>query len=158
LADAVKTERPVQPATSAWIPHGRFSGRAPMKPIHASIAAIAAALILAPAIAQTPAAQGRAPRTPPAEAPAPKFTTPDLPQAVKTAKDFVGDYKTPRLKSGKPDLGGFFTNATVSRMDRPSGYPLILNDEQAAALEGRALFNVRMKTEKAYVDPKQGAP
>jgi len=128
-----------------------------MKFAHASLAALTAALILAPAIAQTPQAAPAA-RAPRPEAAAPKFQTPDLPQVVKTAKDFVGDYKPPRLKDGHPDLGGFFTNATVSRMDRPSGYPLILNDEQAASLEGRALFNVRLKTEKAYVDPKTGAP
>jgi hypothetical protein len=130
-----------------------------MKFVHASIAALTAALILAPSFAQTPQAAppARGPRGAEAAA-APKFQTPDLPQVVKTAKDFVGDYKTPRLKDGHPDLTGFFTNATVSRMDRPNGYPLILNDEQAASLEGRALFNVRLKTEKAYVDPKQGAP
>jgi hypothetical protein len=135
-----------------------------MKFAHASVAALAAALVLAPAVAQTPQANApantpaRGGRAPAAEAAPPKFQTPDLPQKVKTAAEFVGDYKTPRLKSGKPDLTGFFTNATVSRMDRPSGYPLILNDEQAAALEGRALFNVRLKTERAYVDPKTGAP
>ena len=77
---------------------------------------------------------------------------------VKTAAQFVGDYKPPRTSDGHPDLQGFWTNATVSRMDRPSGYPLIINDEQAASLEGRALFNVRLKTQKAYVDPKAGAP
>jgi len=43
-------------------------------------------------------------------------------------------------------------------MDRPNGYPLILTDEQAAALEGRALFNVRLKTERSYVDPKAPPP
>jgi len=47
-------------------------------------------------------------------------------------------------------------------MDRPNGYPLILTDEQAAALEGRALFNVRLKTERSYVDPtrapREGKP
>jgi hypothetical protein len=89
---------------------------------------------------------------------APSFTQPNLPQKVKTAAEFVGDYKTPRTADGKPDLHGFWTNATVSRMDRPNGYPLILTDEQAAQLEGRALFNVRLKTERSYVDPKQGAP
>jgi hypothetical protein len=130
-----------------------------MKFVHASIAALTAALILAPALAQTPQAAPPARGARGAEAATPpKFQTPDLPQVVKTAKEFVGDYKTPRLKDGHPDLTGFFTNATVSRMDRPNGYPLILNDEQAASLEGRALFNVRLKTERAYVDPKAGAP
>jgi hypothetical protein len=109
---------------------------------------------------ETPVAApaARPERARPVEAAAPTFTTPNLPQVIKTAAEFVGDYKTPRTPDGHPDLQGFFTNATVSRMDRPNGYPLILNDEQAAALEGRALFNVRMKTQKSYVDPKEGAP
>ena len=84
--------------------------------------------------------------------------SPTVPQAVKTAAEFTGDYKPPRTTGGHPDLHGYWTNASVSRMDRPQGYPLVLNDEQAAQLEGRALFNVRLKTERDYVDPKQGAP
>jgi len=121
----------------------------------ALVAVAIAALIAAPAaFSQTPAAP-RAPAAPSAE---PKFTTPNLPQVVKTAAQFTGDYKAPRTSDGKPDLQGFFTNATVSRMDRPNGYPLIINNEQAASLEGRAQFNVRLKTEKSFVDPKLGAP
>jgi hypothetical protein len=114
------------------------------------------ALALAPAALGQNAPQAAARSGAPQAAPA--FTTPNLPQVVKTAADFVGDYKPPRDASGKPDLAGYWTNASVSRMDRPNGYPLIITDEQAAALEGRALFNVRLKTERAYVDPKLGAP
>ncbi len=79
-------------------------------------------------------------------------------QAVKTAAQFTGDYQPPRLSSGKPDLHGFWSNASVSRMERPQGYPLILTEDQAAELEGRALFNVRIKTEKDFVDPSAPAP
>ena len=53
------------------------------------LALAAAALAFAPA-ALAQAAQG-----------APKFTTPDLPQVVKTAKEFVGDYKAPRNSDGR---------------------------------------------------------
>jgi len=113
------------------------------------------ALALAPA-ALAQAAQPGAPRQAPQAAPT--FTTPNLPQVVKAAADFVGDYKPPRDSAGKPDLQGYWTNASVSRMDRPNGYPLIINDEQAAALEGRALFNVRLKTERSFVDPKAPPP
>jgi hypothetical protein len=113
----------------------------------ASCVALAASLALAPAaLAQSRAA-----------APTPDLT-PSVPQVVKTAAEFTGDYKPKRNADGKPDMQGYWTNASVSRMDRPNGYPLILNDEQAAALEGRALFNVRLKTERSYVDPKLGAP
>jgi len=77
---------------------------------------------------------------------------------VKSAPQFTGDYKAPRTADGKPDLHGFWTNASVSRMERPQGYPLIISEDQAAQLEGRSQFNVRMKTEKAFVDPKEGAP
>src|SRR5262249_31411781 len=117
----------------------------------ASCAALA--LIAAPA-----AFAQEGPQEGPRQSAAPTFTQPNLPQKVKTAAEFTGDYKAPRLADGHPDLHGFWTNATVSRMDRPSGYPLIITDEQAASLEGRALFNVRLKTERSYVDPKTGAP
>lgn len=77
---------------------------------------------------------------------------------VKTAAEFTGDYQPPRLSTGKPDLHGFWSNASVSRMERPPGYPLVLSEEQAAELEGRALFNVRLKTEKDFVDPNAPPP
>jgi hypothetical protein len=135
------------------------------KPAHAknvrSLVSLAAlTLALAPAALAQAAPQSAAPgaRAGGQQAAAPVFTQPNLPQKVKTAAEFVGDYKPTRTADGKPDLHGFWTNATVSRMDRPNGYPLILTDEQAAALEGRALFNVRLKTERSFVDPKQGAP
>ncbi|MDP3738174.1 MAG: hypothetical protein Q8R02_12335 [Hyphomonadaceae bacterium] len=119
----------------------------------ALLAVAVAALLAAPAALTQAAPQSASPQSA-----TPQPVAPALPQHVKTAAEFVGDYKTPRLKDGKPDLQGFFTNATVSRMDRPNGYPLIINDEQAASLEGRAQFNVRLKTERSYVDPKLGAP
>jgi hypothetical protein len=78
--------------------------------------------------------------------------------AVKTAREFTGDYQPPRLSDGKPDLHGFWSNASVSRMERPQGYPLVLSDEQAAELEGRALYNVRLKTERDFVDPNAPPP
>jgi hypothetical protein len=130
-----------------------------MIPSARSLVCLAAlSLAFAPAALAQATPQSSAPRAGGQQAAAPTFTQPDLPQKIRTAAEFTGDYKPPRLSDGKPDLHGFWTNATVSRMDRPNGYPLILTDEQAASLEGRALFNVRLKTERSFVDPKQGAP
>lgn len=91
-------------------------------------------------------------------APAAHAQTTPAAQPVKTAMEFVGDYKAPRLSDGKPDLQGFWTNASVSRMERPAGYPLVLSDQQAAEIEGKSLFNVRLKTEKDFVDPNAPPP
>lgn len=121
-----------------------------MKP---SIYAIASCAAIASLLA--PVAFGQQTSQPTASA---ASLAPSVPQVVKSASQFAGDFKAPRTADGKPDLHGFWTNASVSRMERPQGYPLILSEEQAAALEGRSLFNVRMKTEKSYVDPKEGAP
>jgi hypothetical protein len=73
--------------------------------------------------------------------------------AQSTAK-----YEPGRLSSGKPDLHGVWSTASVTKLERPAGFPLVLTREQADELEGGALFNQRMKTEASFVDPNQGAP
>jgi hypothetical protein len=70
----------------------------------------------------------------------------------------AGSYTAPRTLGNKPDFQGIWTNASVTRMERPAGLPLELTREQADKLEGGALYNQRIKTEASYVDPKQGAP
>lgn len=67
-------------------------------------------------------------------------------------------YQPPRQHSGKPDLQGVWSTASVTRLERPPGLPLVLSRAQADELEGGSLFNQRNKTEANFVDPKAGAP
>ncbi len=43
----------------------------------------------------------------------------------------------PRVASGKPDLQGVWTNASLSSLERNAQLPLVLSDSQAKALEAR---------------------
>ena len=67
-------------------------------------------------------------------------------------------YQPPRQHTGKPDLQGVWSTASVTRLERPPGLPLVLSRAQADELEGSNLFNQRSKTEANFVDPKAGAP
>lgn len=70
----------------------------------------------------------------------------------------TGSYVPPRTHSGKPDLQGVWSTASVTHLERPPGYPLVLSRAQADELEGKDLYNQRSKTQASFVDPKEGAP
>src|SRR5581483_6146463 len=66
----------------------------------------------------------------PAQAPATK--------AAVAAKPAVKDgYVVPRTPNGKPDFQGYWSNATVTPLERPQGVGEFLTKEQIAAAEKR---------------------
>jgi hypothetical protein len=71
----------------------------------------------------------------------------------------AGAYKAPRTAWGAPDLQGVWTNSSVTRLTRPEGVnSLVLNQEQASALENRDYNNVRTREELKPTDQSTGAP
>ncbi len=67
------------------------------------------------------------------------------------------DYKVPKNDYGQPNISGVWSNATTTRFERPSefGDQLILTEEQAAKLEGRA--EAYRAAGNVRTDPNQGA-
>ena len=68
------------------------------------------------------------------------------------------DYEPPRTEHGFPDLQGVWSNASVTGMTRPRGYPLVLTPEQAAEIEGRDFYNQRVANESDPLDPNAPPP
>lgn len=81
-----------------------------------------------------------------------------LSAAPAFAQTHTTTYTPTRTPTGKPDLQGVWSTASVTRLERPEGYPLVITRAQADEIEGGALFNQRSKTQANYVDPKEGAP
>jgi hypothetical protein len=93
------------------------------------VAALGAAI--GPAFAQTPQA-------PPAQVSAPNDPAKNTAARVATTKPAIyPGYVVPRLKDGKPDLSGVWTNATTTRLERARNYGDQLNfsDAEMATIE-----------------------
>ncbi len=67
-------------------------------------------------------------------------------------------YEPPRTTDGRPDLQGVWSNATVTGLTRPPGYPLVLTRAQADELEAGALYNRRVEEEAGPTPVSEGAP
>ncbi len=68
-------------------------------------------------------------------------------------------YAPPHTSWGAPDLQGYWTNASITRLTRPPGVAgLVLTPEQAKALEDRDFNNARTKAELKPTDQSTGAP
>jgi hypothetical protein len=64
--------------------------------------------------------------------------------------------RIPRLPDGHPDLQGMYDLAMLTPMERPSGLPAVLTDEQAAKLEQQAAAAV--KAGSLPIDGNRKAP
>ncbi|MEQ8407353.1 MAG: hypothetical protein RKH07_03665 [Gammaproteobacteria bacterium] len=71
-----------------------------------------------------------------------------------TALQAAENYEPPRTEYGKPDLQGFWTNASLTTMQRPERYDelgLVIPDEDLAALTANHHQNVRQATDDGLV-------
>jgi hypothetical protein len=68
-------------------------------------------------------------------------------------------YQAPRTPDGHVDMQGVWSTATATQVERPKGYPLVINRQQADEIEKGTLFNVRSaRTDASFVAPDAGAP
>ena len=68
---------------------------------------------------------------------------------------FADTYKTSRTSDGQPDLQGYWTNATLTPVERPAslGEKLVLSEAEATAMEGQMAR--RMEAANAPSDPNE---
>jgi hypothetical protein len=68
-------------------------------------------------------------------------------------------YTPPKTSWGAPDLQGYWTNSSITKMTRPGGInTLVITPEQAKKLEDGDYNNIRTAAEKKPTDQKEGAP
>lgn len=71
-----------------------------------------------------------------------------------TALQAAENYEPPRTEYGRPDLQGFWTNASLTTMQRPERYDelgLVIPDEELATLTANHHQNVRQATDDGLV-------
>ncbi len=69
------------------------------------------------------------------------------------------DYVPPKTSWGAPDLQGYWTNSSITRMTRPAGIDtLVITPEQAKKLEEGDYNNIRTREELQPTDQSTGAP
>jgi len=68
-------------------------------------------------------------------------------------------YQKPHTSWGAPDLQGYWSNASITKMSRPAGLTtLIITPEQAKGLEDKDLNNQRLAADQKPTDQTVGAP
>jgi hypothetical protein len=71
----------------------------------------------------------------------------------------ASSYVPPKTSWGAPDLQGYWTNSSITKLTRPAGIDsLVLTAEQAKKLEDGDFNNARTKAELAPTDQSTGAP
>ncbi len=71
----------------------------------------------------------------------------------------AASYTPPKTSWGAPDLQGYWTNSSITKMTRPAGInTLVITPEQAKKLEDGDYNNIRTAAEKKPTDQKEGAP
>ena len=78
-------------------------------------------------------------------------------QAARTAASKAPAYKAARLAWGAPDLGGTWTNVTITPLQRAAQYGnrTVMTPEEVRAAEGKAID--KAKYEDRPTDPRIGA-
>lgn len=68
-----------------------------------------------------------------------------------------GKYEPPRLASGKPNLQGVWTNASLTRMSRPAEFKdLEIPQEKIEELNHNSYYNRRLREDNKPTDPNAG--
>jgi hypothetical protein len=71
----------------------------------------------------------------------------------------ASNYRRPHTSWGAPDLQGFWTNASITKMSRPAGITtLVITPEQARAIEDKDFNNARLAADQKPTDQTLGAP